>query len=62
MNLQSALAIVEETQFSEPVHEKTYPRAGGTDHLGQGLLTDLRDYSLGHALFAEVSQQKQKPS
>jgi len=45
MNLQAALAIVEETELSEAIHEKTHSRPGGTDHLRQGLLTDFRNYS-----------------
>ena len=63
MNLQPAPAIiVNEAQLSEPVHEKTDPRPGCTDHLCEGLLTDLRDYRLGHPFLAETSKQEQKPS
>ena len=56
MNLHAVPAIVEETQLSEPVHEKTDPRPGGADHVGQSFLTDLGDYRLGHAFLAEVSE------
>jgi hypothetical protein len=62
MNLQPALAIVNETQLSEPVHEKTDPRPGCAYHLGEGLLTDLGDYRLGHAFLAELNKQQQNPS
>jgi len=63
MNLQPAPdIIVNETQLSEPVHEKADPRPGCTHHLGQSLLTDLGDYSFGLAFFAEISKQEQNPS
>ena len=63
MNLQPAPAIIaNEAQLSEPIHEKTDPRAGGAHHFGQRLLTDLGNYSLGHAFLAEVSKQQQNPS
>jgi hypothetical protein len=58
VNLQCiASLIVNETQFPEPVHEKANPRASGTDHFRQHLLTDLGDYSLGLAFLTEMSQQ-----
>jgi hypothetical protein len=56
MNLQPVLAIVNEAQLSEPVHEKTDPRPGCADHIGEGLLADLGDYRLGHAFLAEVNK------
>jgi len=59
MNLQPALAIVEEAQLSEPIHEKTDPRPGGAYHLCEGLLTHLGDESLGLTVLAEMSQQQQ---
>jgi hypothetical protein len=62
MNLHPAPDIVNEAQLSEPIHEKTDARPGCAYHLGEGLLTDLRDYSLGYAFLAEVSKQEQKPS
>ena len=62
MNLKPTPAvIVDEAQLPEPVHEKTNPRASCTDHFRQHLLTDLGDYSLGHAFLAEMSQQQQNP-
>jgi len=62
MNLQAAPVIVKEAQFSEPVHEKTDPRPGCAYHLGEGFLTDLGDYSLGHTVLAEMGKQEQNPS
>jgi hypothetical protein len=62
MNLHPAPAIVNEAQLSEPIHEKTHPRPGCAYHLGKGLLTDLRDYSLVDAFLAEASKQEKKPS
>jgi hypothetical protein len=63
MNLQPAASvIVDEAQFPESVHEKADPRPGCTDHLRQGFLAHLGDYSLGHAFLAEVSEQQQEPS
>ena len=63
MNLQALPAvIVNEAQLSEPIHEKTDPRPGCADHLCEGLLTDLGDYSLRYAFLAEPSKQEQNPS
>ena len=39
MNLHPALAIFNETQLSEPIHEETDPRPGCAHHLRKGLLT-----------------------
>ena len=46
MNLQPAPAIVNEARLPEPVHEKTDPRPGGADHLGEGLLANRGDHGL----------------
>ena len=63
MNLQPAPAIiVNEAQRSKLIHEKTDPRPGCAHHPCEGLLTDLGDYSLGHACLAEASKQQQNPS
>ena len=40
MDLQSAV-VVNETQFSEPVHEIADSRTSGAHHLGQCFLTDF---------------------
>jgi hypothetical protein len=54
--------IVNEPEFPKPVHEKANPRASRAYHLCEGLLTDIRDWTLMHAFFAEMSQQQQNPS
>src|ERR1019366_10095820 len=59
MNLQPTSAvIVDEAQFSEPVHEEADPRTGGADHSRQRLLTDLGNYQLGFAFLAKLSEQQ----
>ncbi len=63
MDFQPTPAIVvNETQLSEPIHEKTDARPSCAYHFCEGLLTDLGDYSLGRAFLAEMSQQEQYPS
>ena len=57
-----ASVIVNESQFPEPVHEKTDPRPRGAYHLCEGFLTHLGDYSLGSAFLAEMSQQQKNTS
>lgn len=58
VNLQFVTCVVvDKAQFSEPVHEKAYPRASCTNHFGQCLLADLRKYCLGYALFAKMGKQ-----
>ena len=61
MHLQPAPAIVNEAQLSEPIHEKTDPRPGCAYHLGEGLLTDLGDYSLGCPFLAKMGEQQKDP-
>jgi hypothetical protein len=61
MNLQPVFAIVDEAQFSEPIHEKTDPGTGCAYHIGKSLLADLGNYRFGHAFLAEMSQQEQNP-
>ena len=58
MDLQSARAIVNEAQRSEPIHEEADPRAGCADHFRQCLLADLGNHGLGCACFAKMSQQQ----
>src|SRR5271169_1052609 len=53
VDLQAAI-VVNETQFPESVHEKADPRTSGTDHSGQGLLTDLGDHVFRHTLLAKM--------
>ena len=65
MDLQAALrsaGVVHKTQFPEPVHKKTYPRASGPDHLGQTFLADFGDHCLWHAFLAKMSEQKKDSS
>ena len=61
VDLQSAFytaGIMNETQFPEPVHEKTHSRSGGSDHICQGFLTYLGNHGLRHSLFAKMSEQE----
>jgi hypothetical protein len=58
VNLQLiARVIINESQFSEPVHEKTDSRPGCAYHFRERLLTHLGDYSLGLTFLAKMSQQ-----
>lgn len=61
VDLQSFITVVDETQLSEPVHEKTDAGARGADHGGERLLADFGDYHLRDAVLAEMCQQKQNP-
>src|ERR1039457_2157958 len=58
MNLQPALAILKKAQLSEPIHEKTDPRPGCSDHFRQRLLTDSWDHGFRNPFFAEMGQHK----
>ena len=54
VNLQlGPAAVLNETQLSKPVHEKTDSGAGCAHHLSQSLLTDLWDYGFGLAFLAK---------
>src|ERR1019366_3730843 len=57
MDLQPAPAIVNEAQLSEPIHEKTDPRARCAHHFCQRLLADLGNYRLGFAFLAKLGEQ-----
>jgi hypothetical protein len=61
MDFQPAV-VVNESQFSEAVHEETDSRAGCAYHLGQGLLTDRGDYAMGDPVLTEVSKHEQNTS
>ena len=50
--------VVDEAELAKFVHKKTYPGAGGSDHLGQRLLRDIRNYVVRLPLLAEIGQQK----
>ena len=56
VDLQTAV-VVDESQFPEPVHEEADPRAGGPNHLGQGLLTYSGNHALGYTFLAEMGEQ-----
>ncbi len=60
VDLQTAFdtaGVMDEAEFPEAVHEKTYARAGRADHLCQTFLTDLGDDGFGHSLLAKMRQQ-----
>ena len=59
---QPAPAISKEPCFSEPVHEKPDAQPGCARHIGEGLLADILDCSLGSTVLAETSKQEQSPS
>ena len=61
MNLKPTI-VVNETQFTEPVHEKADPRARGTYDLSQRLLAHLRNHQLGRAFLDKVGQQGAAPA
>ena len=48
--------VVNQAQFSELVHKKTYAGARCTDQLRKRLLADLRDDRLGATFLAEIRQ------
>ena len=60
MNFDTAI-VMNETQFSKSVHEKTHTGSGCSDHLRECLLADLRDYRLRLAFLAKVRQQQEQP-
>ena len=53
--------VVNETQFAELIHEETDAGARGADHVGQHVLTDLRNDRLRLAFFPIVGQQQEDP-
>ena len=56
VDLQSAV-VVDETQFSEPVHEIADSRTSGADHLCQRFLANPGNHRLRNAFLAETRQQ-----
>jgi hypothetical protein len=60
VDLQPAI-VVNEAQFSKPVHEEADSRAGRADHFRQHRLTDLGNYSLGFPFLAKMSEQQKDP-
>jgi hypothetical protein len=51
--------VFDKTQLSEPIHEEAEPRAGGANHLREGLLADLGNHCLWRPVFAELGEQQQ---
>src|SRR3984885_816898 len=52
--------VVDESRLTKLFHEMAYARSGGADHLGERLLTDLRDQGLRSAFLAEIRQQQEQ--
>ena len=59
--MKAVFVVIDETQASKLVHERTDARASRANHLGEHLLADLGDNGLRLCLFAEIRQQQQKP-
>ena len=60
MNRQPVvLAVIDEAQLPELIHEMTDTRPGCADHLGQVILTDFRKHEFGSAFLAEMSEQQE---
>jgi hypothetical protein len=57
-----ASLIINETQFSEPVHEETDPPASCAHHLCQRFLTDLGDRNFGLSFLAKASKKEEDAS
>src|ERR1700722_3870484 len=53
-----APGVLNEAQFSEPVHEKTYSRTSRSDHFCQRFLANFWDHSLRHSLLAKMSEHE----
>src|ERR1700730_9394880 len=56
-----AAVVVNKTQFSEFVHEKTHAGPGRSDHLRKRLLADFREDRLRFLFLAKVRQQQEQP-
>ena len=50
--------VVNETQFTELVHEVAHARPGRADHLSECFLTDLRENWLRSAFLSKIGQQQ----
>ena len=53
--------VINKTQFSKLVHEKTHARACRADHFRQCLLADFRNDRLGPTFFAKIRQEQKDP-
>ena len=58
VDLQSTAVVVNEAQFSEPVHEKADPGAGRADHFRQCLLAYLGYHRFGYALLPKRASSR----
>jgi hypothetical protein len=58
VDLHPAIAIVNEAQLPEPIHEKANARPSCAHHLGESLLTDLGNYRFGLSVLAEMGKQQ----
>src|ERR1700731_975293 len=53
--------LVNKTQFSKFVHEKTHPGPGRSDHIRKRPLADFREDRLRFLVLAKVRQQQEQP-
>ena len=58
MHLNSAV-VAYETEVAKAIHKETHPRAGGADHICQGLLGNWRDKGLRFAGLAEFRHDQE---
>src|ERR1700732_736938 len=56
-----AAVVVNKTEFSKFVHEKTHPGAGRADHIRKRLLADFREDRLRFLVLAKIRQQQEQP-
>jgi hypothetical protein len=54
--------VLYETEFTKAIHEKTYARPCGPDHLRQGFLRNLRDQAFRFSGLSEFRHQQKNPS
>ena len=62
MNLKRAPVAGKKSQTLEPIHKNTDPRQGHTCPIGESLVANVLNCSLGLAILAEISKQEQNPS
>src|SRR5580700_6946775 len=56
-----AAVVVNKTQFSKFVHEKTHPGPSRSDHIRKRLLADFREDRLRFLVLAKVRHQQEQP-
>src|SRR3954452_19267827 len=61
MDAQDSI-VFDKAKPAEFVHKKADSRARSADHLGQGLLADLRNNRLRFPFFPKVGQEQEQPS